>query len=98
MEMISTLHLNLKKIIFADHTILFQQMNKELKSVFTWFKANELSINIDKTKWTIFHPTSKKPAKFPDLFTDDITLEQEAVSKFWAYLLIKISHKKPISS
>ena len=36
---------------------LFQQMNK-LKSVSTWFKANKLSINIDKTKWTIFHPTS----------------------------------------
>ena len=33
---------------------LFQQMNKELKSVSTWFKANKLSINIDKTKWTIF--------------------------------------------
>ena len=29
---------------------LFQQMNKELKNVSTWFKANELSINVDKTK------------------------------------------------
>ena len=29
---------------------LFQQMNKELKSVSTWFKENKLSINIDKTK------------------------------------------------
>ena len=29
---------------------LFQQMNKELKSVSTWFKANKFSINIDKTK------------------------------------------------
>ena len=33
---------------------IFQQMNKELKSVSIWFKANKLSINIDKTKWTIF--------------------------------------------
>ena len=39
---------------------LLQQMNKELKSVFTWFKINKLSINIDKTKLTIFYPTSKK--------------------------------------
>ena len=29
---------------------LFHQMNKELKSVSTWFKENKLSINIDKTK------------------------------------------------
>ena len=57
----------LKNVMFADDTNLslsdenigklFQQMNK-LKSVSTWFKANKLSINIDKTKWTIFHPTS----------------------------------------
>ena len=29
---------------------LFQQINKELKSVSIWFKANKLSINVDKTK------------------------------------------------
>ena len=50
--------------MFADDTNFFlsnkntgellQQMNKELKSVSTWFKANKLSINIYKTKWTIF--------------------------------------------
>ena len=39
---------------------LFQQMNKELKSISTWFKANKLSINIDKTKWTIFYATPEK--------------------------------------
>ena len=68
---------------------LFQQMNKELKSVFTWFKANKLSINIDKTKWTIFYPTSKTcfmPTKFPELFIDGITLEP----------LMKMSDGKPI--
>ena len=48
-------------LFISDENIseLFQQMNKELKSVSTWFKANKLSVNIDKTKWTIFHPTSK---------------------------------------
>ena len=54
----------LKNVMFADDTNLFlsdeniselfQQMNKELKSVSTWFKANKLSININKTKWTVF--------------------------------------------
>ena len=81
--------------MFADNTNLFiseknigelfQQMNKELKSVSTWFKANKLSVNIDKTKWAIFHPTSKKrfiPTKFPGLFIDGVTLKRETVSKY----------------
>ena len=58
---------------------LFQQMNKELKSFSTWFKANKLSIIIDKTKRSIFHHTSKKhfmSTKFLGLFIDGITLEK----------------------
>ena len=54
-------------------------MNKELKRVSIWFKSNKLSINTDKTKWTIFHSTSKKrfkPTTFPELFIDGITLEK----------------------
>ena len=53
----------LKNVMFADYTNLFlsdeniselfQQMNKELKSVSTWFRANKLTINIEKTKLTI---------------------------------------------
>ena len=60
-------------------------MNKGLKGVSTWFKANKLSINTDKTKWTIFHPNSKKyfiPTKFPELFIDGIILKWETVTNF----------------
>ena len=60
-------------------------MNKELQSVFNWFKANKLSTNIDKIKWTIFHLPSKKrfmPTKFPELFIDGINLKRETVTKF----------------
>ena len=60
-------------------------MNKELKSISSWFKANKLSINVDKTKWTIIHLTSKKrfmPTKFPELFVDGITLERKTFTKF----------------
>ena len=42
-------------------------------------------MNTDKTKQTLFHPTSKKrfmPTKFPELFIDGITLERETVTKF----------------
>ena len=77
---------------------LFQQMNKELKGVSTWFKANKLSINIDKTKWTIFYPNSKKrsmPTKFPELFIDGKTLERETVTKFLGVIIDEMSHGKP---
>ena len=60
-------------------------MNKELKSVCTWFKTNKLCVNTYKIKWTIFHPNSKKhfiPWKFSGPFIDGIVLEREIVTKF----------------
>ena len=99
---------NLKNVMFADDTNffisdenvgeLFQQMNKELKSVSTWIEANELSINTDKTKWTIFHPTSKKrfmPTKFPELFIDGITLKRETVTKLLGVFIDENATWKP---
>ena len=79
-------------LFLSDENIseLFQQINKELKSVLTWFKANKLSINTDKNKCTIFYAASKKrfmPAKFPELFIDDITLERETVTKFLSVII-----------
>ena len=98
----------LKNVMFADDTNLFisdenigelfQQMNNKLKSVSTWFKANKLSINIDKTKWTIIHPTSTKrfmPTNFPELFIDGITLKSERVTKFLGVFIDKNVTWKP---
>ena len=50
--------------MFADNKFIylgkaFQQIDKELRSVSMWLKASKLSINIDKTKWTIFIPLLK---------------------------------------
>ena len=77
-------------------------MNKERKRVSTWFKTNELSINIDKTKWSIFHPTSKSrfmPLKFPELFTDGIILNTETVAKFLGVFIDKnITEKAHINT
>ena len=69
-----------KTLFISNENIgeLFQQINKELNNVSTWFRANKYSINIDKAQWTIFHPTSKKrfiPTIFTELFIDGITLE-----------------------
>ena len=34
---------------------LFFTMNNELAKINEWFKANKLSLNIKKTKFTLFH-------------------------------------------
>ncbi|MBY0581213.1 MAG: endonuclease/exonuclease/phosphatase family protein, partial [Rickettsiales bacterium] len=86
---------NLKTIIFADDTnlflsheninILFSNMNNELKKISFWFKKNRLSLNIDKTKWTIFYPNNKKqilPIIMPDLYIDNTILKREKITKF----------------
>ena len=73
-------------------------MTNELKSVSTWFKTNQLSININKTKWTIFHPTSNKrfmPTKFPELLIDGITLKRETVTKILSVFIDENNIWKP---
>ena len=59
----------LMEVMFADDTnlflshknidTLFSNMNRELENVSAWFKSNKLSLNVDKTKWFLFHPLSK---------------------------------------
>ena len=53
-------------------------MNKELENVSTWFKSNKLSLNVDKTKWLLFHPLSKR----------------QSLSQTLCYLLIENIHIK----
>ena len=61
---------DLSTVMFADDTnlflsdkdinVLFTKMNKELEKVSTWFKANKLSLNTLKTKYSLFHQANKK--------------------------------------
>ena len=39
---------------------LFETMNEELRNVATWFKANKFSLNISRTKCSLFHSTRKR--------------------------------------
>ena len=58
----------LKHIMFADDTnlfcksktvkTLFLKANIELQKISEWFQANKLSLNEDKTKFTLFQKTS----------------------------------------
>ena len=60
----------LTPVMFADETNLFisnsnienlfETMIEELRKVATWFKANNLSLNISKTKYSLFHSVRKE--------------------------------------
>ena len=70
----------LDPIMFADDTNLFYshknihqlfaKVNEELEKIGDWFKANKISLNNKKTKYTLFHKNSIEndlPLKLPDL-------------------------------
>ena len=84
----------LMELMFADDTnlfmshkntdILFDSMNVELANVSTWFKSNKLSLNVDKTKWLLFHPLSKRqllPQTLPNLLIENIHIKREHTAK-----------------
>ena len=63
----------LSPAMFADYTNLllsdinvddlFTYMNYELNEISLWFEANKLSLNLTKTKYSLFHSVSKKKKK-----------------------------------
>ena len=58
--------ISLIEVMFADDTnfilshknidTILVSINVELHNVSTWLKSNKLSLNVDKTKWLLFHP------------------------------------------
>ena len=54
---------NSLEIVISEHASyasILTKINRELTSVSTWLKANKLSINVDKSKYMIFHAPQKK--------------------------------------
>ena len=59
----------LKFYLFADDTNIYYEssslneiektVNKELNKLYLWLNVNRLSLNIDKTNFTSFHPDNK---------------------------------------
>ena len=49
-------------LFISDSNIenLFETMTEELRKVANWVKANKLSLNNSKTKYSLFHSTRKK--------------------------------------
>ena len=90
----------LMEVMLADDTNLFLShknidtlfviMNVELENVSMWFKSNKLSLNVDKTKWSLFIPLSKRKfllQTLPKLLIEDIHIKREHVTKFLGVLI-----------
>ena len=67
-------------------------MNVELQKMSIWFKANELSLNLTKTKWTLFHSQKKGRLianDLPMLYIDNFEVVIESVTKFLGIFIDK---------
>ena len=79
--------------LFFSHrniSTLFLTVNNELHKIGEWFKANRLSLNIKKTKYTFFHKNSVKdniPLKLPELKIANRAIERTHAIKFLGVLL-----------
>ena len=62
----------------------------ELNKVFKWFNAKRLSLNKDKTKYTLFHKAREKdniPLKLPSLFMSDREIKRITSVKYLGVLI-----------
>jgi hypothetical protein len=72
---------NLLKLMFADDTAglasnnnindLILTVNTELKKIAHWFRANKMAVNVNKTKFIIFHTKGKRVDPGVSLIYDD---------------------------
>ena len=83
------------EVMIADDTDLFLShknndihfaiANVELENLSTWFKLNKLSLSIDKTKWLLFQPHSKRqllPQTLPNSLMEHMRVKREHATKF----------------
>ena len=75
------------KPFYCHHQIkiLFEAINCELEKINQWFKANTLSLNVEKTNYTLFHKNSIKdkiPLKLPAWKMGNKIIERTSSKKF----------------
>ena len=83
--------------LFADDTNLFCKhknltslqvsINSKLSNVNSWFCANQLSLNIEKTSFVIFHPPQRKVAFNFHLTLNGKQLQQDFCIKYIRILI-----------
>ena len=69
---------------------LFEIANQELSQINDWFLANKLSLNLEKTKYMIFHKCTDQeniPLKLPLLQLNSNIIERENSLKFLGVVL-----------
>ena len=61
-----------------DMDILSNRINKELEKIYEWLQINKLSLNVDKTKYMIFHSKQKNIAKYGKL---DLKINDKSIQR-----------------
>ena len=79
--------------LFYEHNdlkTLFSLVNQELQKINEWFEANKLSLNVEKTKYSLFHKPSRRddlPLLLPKLLIKKHKVERVESIKFLGVLL-----------
>ena len=87
--------------IFLSHKNipeLFLKMNQELEKINLWFQSNKLSLNVGKTKFSLFHSPKKKTIitkQLPILKMDNAEINRKSVTKFLGVLIDENLSWKP---
>jgi len=99
-----------KSILFADDTTLyitgkniktlFQHLKQDLTVLVDWFRANKLSLNLNKTNYTIFKPSNLRlNLEGLDLVCGDEKIARVEVIKFLGiYLDENLNWSFPVKS
>ena len=69
---------------------LFLKRNLEFRKISEWFRAIKLSLNEDKTRFTIFHRPQDRdnlPVRLPALKINDYEIKQSSSIKFLGILV-----------
>ena len=82
----------LYQLFYSNKNIkgLFYTVNSGLEKIIQWFKASKLSINIKRTKFTLFYKNSSEddiPVKLPALMVGLTNIERNSSIKILGVML-----------
>ena len=87
----------LYNILYADDTSillsgsdlqkLVREMNRELELISEWFKANKLTLNIDKTYYMVFHRGRRKFKNNIELVINDMKIREAKSMKYLGVII-----------
>ena len=96
----------LKFYLFADESNeskllsdLEKTVNKELDKLYLWLNVNRLSLNIEKTNFTIFHPYNKPLKQYITIKINKKAIDEKQSIKYLGVLIdSSLSWKYQISN